>query len=70
MACSRVTFTFTFTFQAKYSLIAIKDEGAGDEAESLVKVVRKVQVVVDVTLNYRTFEAFTCPSVVYNEHSQ
>ena len=60
---------FKFTaFRGKYCLITIKDEGAGDDEEGLAKVVHKVQVVV--ALNYTTFEAFTCPSVVYNEHSQ
>ena len=56
-------------FKAKYYFITIKDEDAGDEEQSLVKMVHKVQVVTDVTLNYTTFEAFTCPRVVYNEHS-
>jgi hypothetical protein len=56
-------------FKAKHCLITINVEGARDGAESLAKVVYKVQVVVDVTLNYTSSEAFTCPTVVYNAHS-
>jgi hypothetical protein len=57
-------------FKEKYCLITNKDGGAEERVESLAKVIHKIQVVVeDVTLSNTTFEVFTCPSVVYNEHS-